>query len=882
MVGNSNGIVCDVTKGLCGDDVALSRRRYGKNALTKVRRHSFASKFISNLSDPIIRILIGAMVINAALTIGNINWAETIGIACAVFIAALVSTVSEHGSEKAFDKLNECALKGRSTVLRNGRMTEIGSSELVVCDVLFIRAGMMIPADCVIIDGAPYASESPLTGESTEIKKLPISLYGNVVDPTNLSAPNASKLFKGCLCTRGECKAVVCKVGDSTEYGKIAKGVVREVKKSPLKERLSELAKSVSYLGYVASFMIMTAYLFNAIVVDSGWNTAIMITKLKDVRFMLSTVVSSITLGVSVIVVAVPEGLPMMITVVLSSNVKKMLRSGVLVRKMVGIETAGSMNILFTDKTGTLTTGNMSVNRVYTADGEFTSSREISKHPVFKKIMPPLSDYLMGNAGRTPTENAIINFCKGAKTDFNKSHCIEKLSFNSDNKYSACIYEADGTKKCAVLGAAEKILGDSCEYMTEKGEIRQLDSTAKRRLLCVIERETASCSRVLALAYAKHDHWGKVCCNESCPKVFTALISIRDELRPDAARSVADAKGAGVHVVMITGDNRETARAVAKEAGIIDEEHFEILNGEQIETMDDDSLSSSLPSLAVVSRARPSDKQRLIDIAAKAGLVTGMTGDGINDAPSLKAADVGFAMGSGSDVAKEAADIVLTNDSIASISKAILYGRCVFESIRKFITFQLIMNFCALGVSLICPFIGIDAPITVIQMLWVNIIMDTLGGIAFAGEIPLREYMMRAPIGRKEKILTARMICQILFLGTYTLVLCITFLKVPFVKELFGDGTYFMTCFFALFIFCGIFNSFNARSPRGSVLSHISGNKAFVLIIFTVAVVQLAIIYFGGEVFRCTPLKLRDLATTALISFTVIPIDALRKKLFKA
>jgi len=873
----------NIFSGLERSEVIFSRKKYGSNTLTKTKRKSFISKFISNLGDPIIKILIGAMIINAAFMMKNINWPEMIGIACAVLTATLVSTISEHGSEKAFDKLNEAVGNGRVSVVRGGKKTEVDSTDLVVGDVIYLRAGMSIPADCVVVEGSLKVNESALTGESTEIKKEGINTKGHHLLIDSESFPNTAKIFKGCICTNDECKAVVCKVGDETEYGKIAKELTVEDRKSPLKERLSELAKSVSYLGYVAAFMIMTAYLFNVIVIDSAWNTSVILLRLKDIRFLFSSIISAVTLGVSVIVVAVPEGLPMMITVVLSSNMKKMMRSGVLVRKMVGIETAGSMNILFTDKTGTLTTGNMTVKKVYTADKSFNSSYDISKDPVFKNLLPLVSEYLVGSSGKTATEKAVVNFCKGPKTDPQKIKCIEKLGFNSDNKYSGALYKRDGAIKCSVMGAAEKILSASDFYLNENGDIRKMNDKTFASLCEIIKSETSSCARVLAVAEADASCWNSICCNEPRNLIFTAFISIRDELRKDAALAVSETKNAGVQVVMITGDNRDTARSVAREAGILDNDHGVVITGDEMSGMSDDELSKILPSLAVVARALPSDKKRLVEISGKMGLVSGMTGDGINDAPSLKCADVGFAMGSGSDVAKEAGDIIITNNSFSSITRAILYGRCVFESIRKFITFQLTMNLCALGVSLIGPFIGIESPITVIQMLWVNIIMDTLGGLAFAGEIPLREYMMRPPIKRQEKILTGKMIFQILYLGVFTLALCIAFLKVPFIREnIAGDNDlYFLTCFFALFIFCGIFNSFNARAPRGKLLSHISGNKGFILIMLTVAIAQLAIIYLGGEIFRCTPLSLRDISICALLSLTVIPADQLRKKIFQ-
>ncbi|MBR6917849.1 MAG: calcium-translocating P-type ATPase, PMCA-type [Clostridia bacterium] len=871
----------DISKGLSKSEVQQSRAKFGSNTITKSKRKPFLSKFISNLKDPIIKILIGALVINVAFMMKNINWPETIGIAFAVLIAALVSTISEHGSDAAFEKMNA---KNCEEVIafRDGRRKAVLDKDIVTGDIIFIGAGMSIPADCLIIRGEVSADESALTGESVSVKKRAAKVENRVIDlPFAVGASRRdTHLFKGCFCTKGECEALVLGVGDNTEYGKIAKELIREDEVSPLKERLTQLAKSVSKIGYAAAALIMAAYIFNAVVIDSSWNTTVILTRVSDLRFMFSTVLSSITLGVSVIVVAVPEGLPMMITVVLSSNMKRMLKSGVLVRKMVGIETAGAMNILFTDKTGTLTSGNMSVRKIIFDGMTCKDPKDVAKHPVFSGVIPLLTEGLIGSSFKTPTETALIKHFKPVSS-YEKCTVIEKMKFDPDKKYSACVFESGGIRRCALLGAAEKLLDESRYYKASDGKIKLLDDATKCRLYDEIISETSASSRMLTLAEAYEDNREDIKCGDTAPLIFVAFISIRDELRHNIANTVKLAKSAGVQVVMMTGDNRDTARAIAAEAGIIDSSHALTVTGDEVRNMSDKELLSILPDLAVVSRALPSDKLRLVEISKKAGLVCGMTGDGINDAPSLKSADVGFAMGSGSDVAKEASDVVIANNSFEAITRAILYGRCIFESIRKFITFQLTMNLCALGVSLIGPFIGIDAPITVIQMLWVNIIMDTLGGLAFAGEVPLKEYMEREPIKRNEKILTRRMTHQILFLGTYTLALCIGFLKLPFVKMMIDNDSdvYYLTCFFALFIFCGIFNSFNARSPHGPLLSHISGNKSFITIIFIVASVQLAIIYLGGAVFRCTPLTRGDLILCCALSLSVIPADKIRKLL---
>lgn len=882
---DKNMIKTDTVRGLNEKQVEESRNNYGKNVLTKQKKRSFIAAFFQNLSDPIIKILIGAMVLSTVLSIRDINIPETVGIAAAVLIAATVSTLSEYGSEKAFEKLRQEAESTSCFVIRNGTRMEIAESELVKGDLVLIGGGSRIPADCRVISGAVSVDQSPLTGESREIKKHPQGSDGNSFKKElALSLSDADALFKGCLCTRGECRATVISVGDATFLGGVAEKVQTESKPGPLKMRLSELARSISFIGYVAAGMVIAAYLFNAVVIDSAWNSTLMLQKVTDLKWMIKTVIDAVTLGVSVIVVAVPEGLPMMITVVLSSNMKKMLKNGVLVRKMTGIETSGSMNILFCDKTGTLTSGNMSVSKLITGEREYLSEKDLQKSEALSKAAAAIPYGLISSGKRTATEKALASFFKVGGKDRTKFFSDTVICpFDATKKYSACLLSSGGERKTAILGSCEKILLACDYYLSENGTVKIMDTSSRKRFENAIKNEADASSRVMAFAIGSRDNWNDTVRGMMSGLTLVFLISIKDRLRNGISKCVSEAKRAGVRVVMMTGDNKDTAAAIAKEAGIADRKESLILSGDDIGKMTDEEIASVLPRLSVIARASPADKLRLVEIAQNEGLVTGMTGDGVNDAPSLKAADVGFAMGSGSDVAKEAADIILTENSFRSITEAMLFGRTVFASIRKFIIFQLTMNFCAVGICLICPFLGIETPITVIQMLWVNIIMDTLGGIAFAGEVPLSEYMRRPPIKREEKILESSMVMQIFICASYTLLVCLGFLKIPGIRFFFcrHDDLYFMTCFFGVFIFCGIFNSFNARSPKRGLFDHIAGNKAFIAVILLVAIGQTAIIYLGGDVFRTTPLSLRDLFICALIAFSVIPADMIRKLFLK-
>lgn len=873
----------DLTRGLTEEAAAHSRETFGTNVLTKKKRDGFLVQFFRNFNDPIIKILLGALLINIVVTLGHVNWLECGGIAAAILIATLVSTVSEYSSAQAFETLSGETDDTFLTVRREGVWRSVRLSEIAVGDVIHLLGGYTVPADGVLVSGALSVDQSLLTGESEEKKKTKSSALtdtGEIVPQTTAWDPeDPHQLFRGSRVTDGEAEFLVLRVGDTTFYGGAFADVQESARPSPLKERLAGLAKSVSFLGYIAASAIAFAYLFNVFVIDSAMNPVLIREKITDLSFSLPALIRALTVAISVLVVAVPEGLPMMITVVLSSNMKKMLNSGVLVRRMVGIETAGNLNILFTDKTGTLTEGKLQIVSVVAAESESDSIGALKKHPPLLAAISGAHAACSPEGRGNSTDRAMQAFF-GTDVLTRKS-VRSRVSFSSDRRYASGTLPSGGRIKTYVRGAPEVIFPAVCTYLANDGRVRSITPAVSAKLRARWQAFAASSHRVIAVA--EYDGENHTETGDFANLTFIALIAIRDRLRADAKNAVETARAAGIQTVMITGDNPLTAEAIAKECGIIGTgAPTRVLTGAQIAAMTDDELSAILPEIAVVARALPTDKSRLVRVSQGRGLVVGMTGDGINDTPALRAADVGFAMGSGTDAAREAGDIVITNDRFSSITKAVLFGRTIFLSIRKFIVFQLTMNLCALGVSLIGPFIGIENPVTVIQMLWVNIIMDTLGALAFAGEPALSEYMRHPPRMRTEALLSREMIQAILLTGGYTLALCIWFLKSPVMHRVFfrGDDVYYLTVFFSLFIFCGIFNCFNARTERLSILSHLSGNKPFILIMIAVAAIQLIIVYFGGEMFRCVPLTAREITMSALIAFTVIPADFLRRILF--
>ncbi len=873
----------DRIRGLTEQDVHASRQQHGDNALTRITKHSFLRDFLMNFGDPIIKILLVALVANIVLRLRDFNWYETVGIAAAILVSTFVSTLSEYGSEKAFDKLQADALKTTCRVKRAHGLAEVAVTDIVVGDMVLLQAGERIPADGVIISGEIYVDQSPLNGESKEAHKSPGTSPSGASDD---GFSDRGRLFRGCVVCSGEAVMRVLAVGGSTFYGRLARDVQEESRESPLKMRLGKLAQTISRFGYIGAALVALADLFNAIVIANGFNGMAIMSCLQTPQLILGHLIHAATLSISVIVVAIPEGLPLMITIVLSSNMKRMLRDHVLVRKLVGIETSGNLSILFTDKTGTITKGKLKAQSFVSGDGTvYRDFRKIAATPLgallrVSCLYNTSAAFSKKNGqqraiGGNATERALLEFVAERQPAPARIRVVSSVPFSSLRKFSSARVDGD-VRGLLVKGAPELILPLCTGWYDEGGVRRALTNPAK--LKKALGDMTASAARVLAVAV------GESAATETLGGELTlvGLFAIRDEVRREAPRAIRQVTQAGVQVVMITGDNDKTAAAVAREAGMLknSDDARAVLTSKQLANMTDGELRKVLPHLRVVARAVPSDKTRLIAAAQHLGLVAGMTGDGINDAPALKKADVGFSMGSGTEVAKEAGDIVVLDDNFLSIAKAILYGRTIFKSIRKFIIFQLTINLCAVAVSIIGPFVGISSPITVLQMLWVNMVMDTLAGLAFAGEAPLAEYMHEPPKKPDEPIINRYMYNQIIVGGMYMTVLCLLFLKLPAIHSMYrhgGGDEFFMTAFFAMFIFAGVFTSFNARTTRLNLLAYVWRNKGFIAIMLFVSLIQVMIIYFGGAIFRTTGLSYMELQFVVILALSVIPVDFIRK-----
>lgn len=860
----------DNYNGLNEKQVVESRKTYGTNEIKKSKTNTFLSMLIESLGDPIIKILLIALMIKTVFLFRNFDWFETLGILIAIFLASFISTISEYGSEKAFKRLQEESSKLKCRVKRNGKIKEIAIEEIVKDDLVILQYGDKIPADGVLIKGELSVDESSLNGESKEIHKESFKV-GNV-KPKN-------KLFRGTLVCSGNAIMKVTLVGDKTFYGKIASELKEKNDDSPLRIRLRNLAKIISTFGYIGAFLASVSYLFSVIVVNNSFMLEKIIDTVTNVPVMMEHIIYALTLSVTIIIVSVPEGLPMMITLVLSSNMRRMLKNNVLVRRLVGIETAGNINILFSDKTGTLTTGKLKVTGII--DGGLNEYKNENQIIHKKRYYDLLRVSMVVNnmsyydedkvVGGNVTDRCLLEFLRPCNFDYVKK--IKTIPFDSKSKYMITVLD-DKKARNLIKGAPEKII-PNCNYYYNEDAVK-MPLKDKKMLQKQVEYHTKKGSRVLALAIS--NNLNEKDFKELC---LVAIIIIKDEIRKDAIEGISMVSSAGVNTVMITGDNKDTAVAIASEMGIVNGSDDVVLTSDELNEMSDLQIKKIIPKLKIVARSLPQDKSRLVRVAREMNLVVGMTGDGVNDAPALKHADVGFAMGSGSEVSKEASDIVILDNNFLSISKAVLFGRTIFKSIRKFIIFQLTVNLCALSISIIGPFIGVDTPVTVIQMLWINMVMDTLAGLAFAFEPPLKEYMKEEPKKKDENIMNGYMLNEILITGIYTTILCVLFLKLPVIRNQFSNQSSFMTAFFGLFIFAGIFNCFNAHTSRMNILAHLLKNKMFIIVISFISVVQIIMIYYGGSIFRTVPLSVKEFIIMLLLSFTVVPVDVLRKKICK-
>ncbi|MEG1480867.1 MAG: calcium-translocating P-type ATPase, PMCA-type [Clostridium sp.] len=864
-------------KGLSKEEIEKSRREYGSNFITEAEPETFLQKFKEAFGDPMIKLLLAIACILAVMAVmGYAEWGELVGIVISVFLVTFISAKTEMASDNEYRKLKNNAEKDTCKVYRDGKAIEILVDDVVVSDLVILEFGDKIPADGVLISGDLRVDNSALNGEAEECEKIATGndfSYKDEIAITGDIFVDKHSLFRGTVVFNGYGIMEVKKVGMKTVMGQMAEDMADDDVESPLKVKLTDLADKISKFGYIGAVVIAFALILNKVILIGGVQAYLD----TGFVFVFKDLLETVMLAVVIIVMAVPEGLPLMIAIVLMRNTAKMLQNNVLVRKPVGIETAGSLNILFSDKTGTITKGKLEVVEFF--DGNVKSSYNESKKikelvgMCIGKNTTAMFDANNQIIGGNATDKALLQFLTEEEMNKYGHIAIENTQqFNSKNKYSAA-HLSDVT---VYKGAPERLLKKATKYVNENGDIVTLD---KEKINNKIDQLADKAMRVLAFAYSESE-----LVIDELPEdlIMIGFVGIRDDVRPEAKLAIKEVQNAGVQVVMITGDRKETAVAIAKDSGLITNSRDIAITSEELNNMTDDEIKEILPNLRVIARALPTDKSRMVRISQEMNLVCGMTGDGVNDAPALKRADVGFAMGSGTDVAKEVGDVVILDDNFKSIENAILYGRTIYNNILKFIKFQLTINVSAVAICAIAPFLGIEEPLSITHILWINLVMDGLGALALGAEPALQEYMKEKPKSRNQSIVSKVMMNQVLSAGVWITILSFIFLKTPFFLNQFNSQEAFMTGFFSLFVLIAVANGFNVRNEGINILENLSENKGFTKVMGIIVVVQVALTYIGGDFFKCTPISLRNWVLIIALALTIIPFDVARKVLAKA
>ena len=888
--------------GLTDKEVEESKAKYGSNEIPDSEPTTFWDEFKETFSDPMIKILlvIAALMIVMAIA-GYATIYEPIGTIVAILIVAVVSAKTGVASDTKFRELKDNTEKDKCKVYRNGVVTVLDVDDVVVGDKVLLQSGDKIPADGILIDGKLKVDNSALNGEAEECKKTAADISTELPeDITGDTFVDAHSLFRGAVIFDGEGVLDVRKVGLKTMMGKMAEEMQEDEVDSPLKVKLSKLASQISTFGYIGAIVIALFYMAHFMYLAGGVSAYFG----QGFEVVFKNLVDAVSLAIVIIVCAVPEGLPLMISLVLMQNTSKMLDHNVLVRKAEGIETAGSLNILFSDKTGTITKGSLEVVEFFTGDGNNIAIPELGKHSAIKGLL----DLTIGKnsqsmfddghrvIGGNATDQALMKFL--GEDSFNalannKEYVVtQHQGFNSSNKFSQA--RIDSVGKTFYKGAPERLLAKAKKYMNADGTICELD---KEKLDQKIDALAEKAMRVLAFGYSEQPMKENELNDDL---VIIGLVGIRDDVRPEAKDAIKEVQDAGIQVVMITGDRLETAVAIAKDAGLLQNDTDRALSSAELNEMTDDEVKAIIPQIRVIARALPTDKSRMVRLCQEMNLVVGMTGDGVNDSPALKRADVGFAMGSGTEAAKEAGKIVILDDNFKSIKDAILYGRTIYNNILKFCKFQLVINVTAVLVSALAPFFGVEEPLKVTHLLFVNLVMDGLGAIMLGNEPALEKYMKEKPRRRDESLVSKKMMTQIVIMGSWLTVLSMLFLKLPFFADIFGGwaqeggkvltGTpnvEHLTAYFVLFIVAALFNGFNVRDEGFGIFKGLNLNPGFMKVFFTIILVQAAIVNAAliplapfqwiGEMFSCTPFGIKGWIVAVLLAMTMIPVDFIRK-----
>lgn len=860
--------------GLTNEQVEASRQRYGKNILTPPARTPLWKLFLEKFKDPIIKILLAAALLSLVISIIHNEYAETIGIFAAIFLATGVAFWFEMDANRKFELLNQVNDDILYKVIRNGNIHEVAKQDIVVGDIIVLETGEEIPADGELIEAISLqVNESTLTGEPVISKTTnPEHFDEEATYPSN-------HILRGTTIANGRCIYEVKEVGDATEFGKVAEKATEINKdKTPLSKQLEKLARLISIIGFIVAGLTFGGLLVKDIL--AGVFTSDNLFTLESAGRILQYFMVAVTL----IVVSVPEGLPMSVTLSLALSMRKMLKTNNLVRKMHACETMGATTVICTDKTGTLTQNQMQVHQTsfYALAGQKLEQNEIStliKEGISMNSTAFL-DYTLPDKIKTlgnPTEAALLLWLHGQQVNYmdyrEHTDIEEQLTFSTERKYMATLVKSSlgGKQILYVKGAPEILLSKCRDIRLPEGNkpIAEYRATIEEQLLSYQNQAM----RTLGFAYKEvSPEHSDLETESSSDLTFLGIAAIADPIRPDVPAAVAQCLHAGIQVKIVTGDTPATAREIGRQIGIWEagDTEEQLITGTDFEKLPDEEAAQRVLKLKIMCRARPTDKQRLVELLKRSGAVVAVTGDGTNDAPALNHADVGLSMGTGTSVAKEASDITLLDDSFNSIATAVMWGRSLYHNIQRFILFQLTINLSALLIVLLGSLLGHQLPLTVTQMLWVNMIIDTFAAAALASLPPNPNVMNEKPRKSSDFIITRKMQHHILGIGiTFTVLLL--GMMYYFTNEQGDISRYDLSVFFTTFVMLQFWNMFNAKAflSGGSAFKNLKGSAGFLIVMLIIPIGQFLIVEFGGDVFRTVPLTLRDwgmiIGTTSLV-----------------
>lgn len=841
--------------GLTDEQVKQSREQHGKNVLTPPQRTSLWKLYLDKYRDPIIQILLVAAFVSLILAFIEKNFMETIGIFVAVFLATTVGFYFERDAAKKFNLLTALSEEQPVKVRRNGKVMEIPRHDVVVGDVVLVEVGDEVPADGeLIVCNDLQINESTLTGEPVTEKSLEGG--GDGAYPRNI-------ILRSTMVMNGRGEFVVTAVGDATEIGKVAKKSTEQTSvETPLHMQLDKLAKMISKVGSVVSVAAFFIFLIHDILTNPAWGG-------KDYFYMAEIVLKYFMMAVTLIVMAVPEGLPMAITLSLALNMRRMLKSNNLVRKLHACETMGAVTVICTDKTGTLTQNKMQVSALELKLGD----EALLDTAIALNSTAELND---GKPIGNPTESALLLWLDAQGKDYEELrkqvNVLKQLPFSTERKMMATLAEVDGETYLFVKGAPEIVMKKCIiEDRMQRQSVEELDEwqhKAMRTLAFAYKKIEASIMRTSRTSTAE-----VVALLDANDLQLQAIAAIADPIRPDVPAAVQECRHAGIEVKVVTGDTAATALEIGKQIGVFEDEPENIgadgsltsldqqmITGEQWEALSDEEAYERAKDIRVMSRARPTDKQRLVAMLQKRGEVVAVTGDGTNDAPALHYAHVGLSLGSGTSVAKEASDMTLLDDSFKSIANAVMWGRSLYRNLQRFLFFQLVVNVAALLLVLGGSVIGTEMPLTVTQILWVNIIMDTFAALALASLPPSHEVMKDKPRKASDFIINKSIGFGILFCGIVFFLVMFALLVYCERRGKGGVDVHELTMFFTTFVMIQFWNLFNAKAlmSHHTAFRHFLKDKGMILVLVLVLVGQWIIVTFGGEMFRTTPLALHE------------------------